>query len=570
MSILLIIRSSPAVSASPGIDFLFWLLTARARATPPRWLSLPSSSFSCSPSSPSPRLLLGFGYSFNGNNIVVNAGSANPLYFSVSRSNCDINSIRYRGHELQYQSQGTHIGSGLGSANVQVTQQNNYIKITCETPTLTHYLVARQGDSTIYMATHIAAQPSIGELRYIARLNSNILPWEHPFGAVSITGGSSATIEGSDVFLVNGQTRSKFYSSERYIDRGVHCVHGNNPEPIHACMVIPQPESSSGGPFFRDIETNNGGAFTALYNYMNSGHAETEPYRMGLHGPYALTFSRSGIPKLREVDLSFFAHLGIRGYVPDHARGRVSGNAWGIPSGHQMVVHWYNNEAQYWTYANSNGAFTSPPMKPGTYTQVLYQTEYKVAERQVSVWSGGTAWADISSTYTPAQPLFQIGRFDGQPFGFRNADKFLRMHPSDHRMSSWTRTFNVGASHEGEFPMAVFQAVNNNVEMYFHLNSAPGAAVFHVSTTLSFAGARPHVRVNNWSGPIPPAPRNINSRGVTRGAYRGWGEQYYVDIPAGVLVAGRNTITISAASGSSGSTFLSPNFVFDAVALYRR
>lgn len=30
----------------------------------------------------------------------------------------------------------------------------DYIKVTCETSTLTHYYVVRKGDSTIHMATH--------------------------------------------------------------------------------------------------------------------------------------------------------------------------------------------------------------------------------------------------------------------------------------------------------------------------------------------------------------------------------------------------------------------------------
>ena len=68
------------------------------------------------------------------------------------------------------------------------------------------------------MATYTSAEPTVGELRYIARLNNQILPNEYPFGDASKTAGSSSTVEGSDVFLVNGQTRSKFYSSERFID----------------------------------------------------------------------------------------------------------------------------------------------------------------------------------------------------------------------------------------------------------------------------------------------------------------------------------------------------------------
>lgn len=49
-------------------------------------------------------------------------------------------------------------------------------------------------------------------------------------------------------------------------------------------------------------------------------------------------------------------------------------------------------------------------------------------------------------------------------------------------------------------------------------------------------------QVNSWTGPIPSAPKDLNSRGVTRGAYSGLGEVYDVAIPAGTIVAGTNTV----------------------------
>ena len=72
------------------------------------------------------------------------------------------------------------------------------------------------------MATYISAQPSIGELRWIGRLNEAVLPNDDVNQASDIS-GSSSTLEGKDVFIVNGQTRSKFYSSQRFIDDQVHC-----------------------------------------------------------------------------------------------------------------------------------------------------------------------------------------------------------------------------------------------------------------------------------------------------------------------------------------------------------
>lgn len=63
-----------------------------------------------------------FGITTTDSSYTIDAGSPNPLKFTVSRSSCDITSINYYGSELQYQSKGSHIGSGLGSASVSAVQ----------------------------------------------------------------------------------------------------------------------------------------------------------------------------------------------------------------------------------------------------------------------------------------------------------------------------------------------------------------------------------------------------------------------------------------------------------------
>ncbi|KAE8385778.1 putative rhamnogalacturonate lyase A [Aspergillus alliaceus] len=507
-----------------------------------------------------------FGITTSDSSYVIDAGSANPLKFTVSRSSCDITSINYYGSELQYSGKGSHIGSGLGSASVSAMQDGDYIKVTCDTDTLTQYFVVHNGDSVIHMATYITAEPSVGELRFIARLNSDLLPNEEPFGDVSTTSGGSA-IEGSDVFLVNGETRSKFYSSQRFIDDQRHCIAG---DAHRVCMILNQYESSSGGPFFRDINSNNGGSYNSLYWYMNSGHVQTEDRRMGLHGPYSMYFSRSGTPGTN-IDTSFFANLDIKGYVAASGRGTVSGTASGADSSSKWVIHWYNDVAQYWTYTSSGGSFTSPAMKPGTYTMVYYQGEFKVAETSVTVKAGSKTRKDISGSVKTGDTIFKIGDWDGTPTGFRNAENQLRMHPSDSRMSSWgPLTYTVGSSALTDFPMAIFKGVNDPVTIKFTATLAhTGAATLRIGTTLSFAGGRPQAKINNYQASAPSAPTNLNSRGVTRGAYRGLGEVYDVSIPAGTIVEGSNTITISVISGSSGDKFLAPNFIFDCVELFQ-
>lgn len=412
------------------------------------------------------------------------------------------------------------------------------------------------------MGTTFSAEPSIGEARFITRLDPAKLPLEYPYGTASTTDGSSSTVEGSDVFVVDGQTRSKFYSSQRFIDDKVQCVYRDD-DAVHACMIL-QPlsyEGSSGGPFHRDINTNNAGDSTNLYFYMNSNHAQTESYRMGFHGPYQLQFSRSGVPST--FDASFFSDLGLTGYVATSGRGYVSGTASGVGSSYQKVLHWYNDNAQYWVYASSNGAFTSPAMKPGTYTQVLYQDELKVATDSVTITAGSTVTKNIASTFSFPTTLWTIGDWDGQPFGFRNADKIERMHPSDSRMDSWgPLTYTVGSSDLTDVPMALWKGVNDPLTIVFTLTSAQtGAATLRIGTTLAFASGRPQAKINSYTATAPSAPTKIDSRGVTRGTYRGLGEIYTVNIPSGTLVAGENTITISCISGSSGDTYLNPNFV---------
>ncbi|KEQ70618.1 rhamnogalacturonase [Aureobasidium namibiae CBS 147.97] len=511
----------------------------------PRLLAVATALFS-------PLASAAFGLTSNGNSFVLDAGSSNSLVVTVGRKSCDITSILYRGEELQYKSTGSHISSGLGSATVSgEVVASQYAKITCKTATLTHYIVVKSGDSSVHMATHTTAEPTIGELRFVARLNSEALPLEYPFGAASTIAGSTSTVEGSDVYLVNGETRSKFYSSQRFIDDKVHCVYRDGSDPIHACMWWALP---------RDINSNNVGDYTGLYFYMNSGHVQTEPFRQGLHGPYTIAFTRSGIPAASQADTSFFSSLGVTGYVANSGRGRVSGTASGIGGSFQKVVHWHNTNNQYWTYADSSDKFTSPAMRPGTYTMAF-----------VTVTAGTTASKNIASRASASNTIWTIGDWDGQPTGFRNADKQLRMHPSDKRMSSWgPLTYTVGTSKLTDVPMALWKGVNDPFTIKFTLSAAQtGAATLRVGTTLNFAGARPQAKINNYNAAAPAAPVKIDSRGVTRGAYRGNGEVYDVKIPAGTLVTGANTIVITVASGSSGATYLAPNIILDAIELFQ-
>jgi len=69
---------------------------------------------------------------------------------------------------------------------------------------------------------------------------------------------------------------------------------------------------------------------------------------MGFHGPYVMIFSRSGIPTSSGIDTSFFADLGLTGYVGPSGRGVVKGTASGVSTSLPIVVYWYNGNYQNW------------------------------------------------------------------------------------------------------------------------------------------------------------------------------------------------------------------------------
>ncbi|KAF9729195.1 rhamnogalacturonase B [Paraphaeosphaeria minitans] len=481
------------------------------------------------------------------------------LVFEVNRSNGDITSLKYNGVEYQGSGKASSINSGLGASTVTGETVHGYVKITVKASKLpvTQYYVAKPKDSTIYMATYITGEVDPGELRWLARLRTSELP-TGVHGNVGDTRGCTA-FEGKDTFnCPNGQTRCKMYTSDRFIDD----------KKTQVCMIMPGTayETSASGPFMRDINSQTGSSDQELYWYMNSGHVRTEKWRFGLQGPYAMTFTSPSTKPSDNLDTSFFSTLSVKGYVAASGRGIVTGAATGVPSNFETVVQWFNNNAQYWTKATV-GKFTSPLMKPGSYSMRLYKGELAVANETVTVTAGQTAVKDIASREPNLPVIWRIGEFDGKPSELKNGDKIERMHPSDTRMSSWSGTFTVGQSKASDFPMALWAKQGSPATVAFTLTQEQVKGhVLRIGTTLSFKGGRPSVKINNWSGADPGAPMLIDSRGVTRGAYRGWGDVYTWGVPSSAFKVGANTLTVGV-FGSGDATWLSANYILDALEL---
>ena len=403
----------------------------------------------------------------------------------------------------------------------------------------------------------------VGELRWITRLKGSVFTG---VPAESNLRGNTGAIESADVFgMSDGTTRSKYYGNQRAKDLGVRGVTGSG---VGVFMVYGNRESASGGPFFRDIQ-NQSGTDTELYNYMNSGHNQTEANRMGLHGPYALVFTSGATPAA--PDMSWMAGLGLQGWVS--GRGKVVLNGLtGMDGAYAYTVGFANPTAQYWGTASSGGAVTVANMKPGTYTMTVYKGELGVYTEQVSVTNGGTTTLNtraITADPSAQAVLWRVGNWDGTPLEFLNGQTFNVRHPSDVRNPSWGPvTYAVGSA-TNKFPAAIWKDKNNGTKITFNLTSAQLAArTLRIGISAAFANARPQITVNGWTSTVPTASSQPDSRSLTIGTYRGNNATFTYSVPASAFVAGTNTVTINAASGSGSTGFLSAGFAVDCVDLF--
>lgn len=491
----------------------------------------------------------------------------------------DLSSVQYKGLELlapySATSRYSHYEQGLSSTtNITYTvdPNNSWILVTCDDSTngVIQYYAVRNGDNNIYLSSYVTAG---GEGRFLAYLSRGVFTnIEQP----SNIAGNIGAVEGSDVFyMADGTTRSKFYNTRRMIENEYHGVTGAVGRTlVGAWMFMGNRENSSGGPFFKDIDFQTTSGAVEIYNVIYSGHTQTEPYRYGMYGPYALQITNGSLPVA--PDYSWMEELDIPNLLPASARGSVSGIAGGMVAGHQTVIGLSNSGAQYWTIADAaTGEYSIEGIEPGTYTMTMYDQELAVGTRSVTIEAQSNLLADITNTYYTPQATWRIGSWDGTPAGFLNADKIAVMHPVDVRMSPWVDTnFVVGANTDADWPMAQFKDVNNGQRITFNLTAAQAATpqTLRIGITLGFEGGRNRITVNAgqtgaWTSSIPAASIDLNSRGITRGTYRGPNQLYTYNIPTSALHAGVNTIDLPVVSGTAGSGFLSPNVVYDAIDL---
>ena len=494
----------------------------------------------------------------------------------------DLASLKINGTEYQDQSRGSQLNSGFDwlykdTSSVTVSAQkinSNYIKITVKAGDLTHYYMARNGYPYIYMATYFTSEPSQhGHVRYIARIKRALLDNGPEASDISDT---VSTVESSDIFaLSNGETRSKHYSNQRAIDWSAIGATGDN---VGIWIVRDNQEGSSGGPFYRSLLNQGGSTDQEITYIVNYAEAQTEDYRTGILNHYTLVVNDGETPPSdSDIDTSWFANMGLTGYVADSNRGRVAGVAINnMNSDYTYTVGFANSSAQYWASADaSSGYFSSDNMLPGTYTMTIYKNELAVESQSVTVSAGDTTILNtITINDDPGNDsvIWRIGKWDGSPQEFLNGDLLTTMHPSDPRMAEWdTGNFIVGTSNTKSFPAYIWKDINNSHIIYFKLSDAQRASAhtLRIGITIAYANGRPKVSVNDWTSSNPSPSTQPSTRSLTVGTYRGNNTTFEYTIPASAWAdSGEwNTLKVTVISGSGLSDYLSAGVSIDSIDL---
>ncbi len=500
---------------------------------------------------------------------------------SSTQSPGDIASLIYQGTEYQNQSRGSQINSGFdwlysytSSVSVRATTVGTqYIKVTVQAGNLTHYYMARRGYPYIFMATYFTTEPNIhGQVRYILRLDANLLPYSPK---PSDLRGTVSTVESRDIFAFsNGETRSKHYSNERLKDWRYMGAYSRS---VGMWFVRDDQEGGSGGPFYRSLKMQTTDSNQELTYIVNYGQAQTEAFRLGALNHYTFVVTSGGSPAT-SIDTSWFAHMGLSGYLPPSSRGRVAGvGITNRDTNFEYTVAFSNSTAQYWVDADvSSGYFSRSEMRPGNYTMSIYKNELEVATQGVTVNAGSTTVANtivINNDPDDDAAIWRIGNWDGSPQELLNGEKLTTMHPSDTRIDTWDPgNFIIGVSDDAMFPAYMWKDINNNHVVYFRLNNNQihSGHTIRIGITCAFSGGRPKIAVNDWTSSNPSPSMQPRTRTLTTGSYRGNNATYSFNVPASAWKQNPsewNALTIIAISGSGGSGYLSPGYSVDALDL---
>lgn len=311
------------------------------------------------------------------------------------------------------------------------------------------------------------------------------------------------------------------YSSYEYL----HQAHGVYGSSMAAWMVIPNPESLTGGPSKQDlIFTDNLLIMEAYSNHLDNQISFPVPSGQTMHrlyGPFYLhlnafnpilpTASSLYGEALLAGTLLRFAYdidtvLANSGYVPSTARGEVNvkvpalrganlNQAWAVLGDGNTNFQYSHAGAEYWANINPGGVATFHRVVPGTYRLSVYSLGQWGELRLDGVTASADQATNVSVNFTPEQfgtapPVWTIGTAD------RSSHEYLH--------GTVSNPIDLDAKYRDEFTARLGNSVQDDREYWGNWNywqdfAANSGAVVYYATPVGSTPATNDVTKWNYN-----------------------------------------------------------------------
>jgi len=376
----------------------------------------------------------------------------------------------------------------------------------------------------------------------------------------------------------------------------IHGLYGNG---YGAWLLSPSWEFYTGGPLKQELMVQDGTLMLNMYHGGHAGSAITTPSPANwqkIYGPN-LVYVNTGTDAqvIADAKAQFaieqeqwpYCWMNNSDFPLSAARGTVSGaiaEAHGRPVGGAVVALAQGGPLLtqgygyiFWTQADTNGQFSIPQVRPGTYSVHVYSTRGTIVDDPANGEIAGnvTVAAGMNDVGTlmwsppyHANLLWSIGSSDRKSGEFRffpapivagptnTAYQTGRMYGPTGTVGVWTvppatTTYTIGSS-TPQTDWYFVQSVAGTWTVQFNLATVPAGGA---TLTIGIAGA---ARGPSLTTKVNAHPVFAMTFGNDQSLYRSCleGGEYQmltVAVPAADLVAGANTVDFSVVPGSDGS-----------------
>ena len=472
---------------------------------------------------------------------------------------------------FDYTTNGTYKRPNATSVDV-VTQQSDLVELlyTIDDHWKLGY-VMRSDVSGIYTYAISSGAYQLDEARYGWRVNPTTLTdaWVNgrtgTMPTPALMSNPTAELQDATFQLSDGTVYTKYDWAEFVKNDQLHGITGSG---IGAWLISPSTEWVNGGPMKQELTVHATETTPIILQTMHSMHfgagaAQFDGSEQKLFGPCLFyvndgTVSDAQTKAAEEADA--WPYEWFDNTLLEKNRSTVTGKI--VLSSDfvktdkiQVILSKNDDKApllqgngyQFYTETSADGSFTINDVRPGTYKLFAYalngDATGMLEKSDVTVSAGTTALGEIAwNAKKYGRTLWSIGEADHTTAGFTLSDS-KRQYGLWNQVPSGDKTYTVGSSDESVF---YYAQVKNDETWGIKFNSDKDYDTpLYLTIALAGAsnGAKIEVKVNN-NAAIESIGTNHDNALVRSAVLAGVDALYTVEIPAGQIVKGENTVKL--------------------------